>query len=74
MSADLQLPDDLIERGYKLIVRAPDRMFAVSRRWGGTRTCSNLPDVIRIARGMVRWCEYQNAKRARITSHSDVSV
>jgi hypothetical protein len=63
MSADLQLPDDLIERGYRLIVRAPDRMFAVSRSWGCTKTCTNLPDVIRIARQMVRWCEYQNAHK-----------
>lgn len=63
MSAD-QLPDDLLQRGYKLIVRAPDRMFAVSRSWGCTRTCTKLSDVIHIARGMVRWCEYQNTKKS----------
>lgn len=60
-----ELPDDLIERGYKLIVRAPDRMFAVSRSWGCTKTCDNLADVIRIARQMVRWCAYMNDKRAQ---------
>lgn len=63
MITDLQLPGDLIERGYRLIVRAPDRMFAVSRSWGCTKTCSKLADVIRIARDMVRWCEYQNTHK-----------
>lgn len=62
--AEMELPDDLIERGYKLVVRAPDRMFAVSRSWGCTKTCTNLTDVIRIARQMVRWCEYQNTLRS----------
>lgn len=60
MSADQQLPDDLIEHGYRLIVRAPDRMFAVSRNWGCTKTCATLPEVVHCARKMVRWCKYRN--------------
>jgi hypothetical protein len=63
MTTDQQLPDDLLAYGYKLIVRGPGRMFAVSRQWGCTRTCTNVADVIRIARGMVRWCQYQNTKK-----------
>lgn len=47
------LPSDLLDHGYKLIVRAPDRMFAVSERWGCTGTKATLDEVIAEARAMV---------------------
>lgn len=59
-----ELPIDLLSRGYKLIIRAPDRMFAVSTQWGGTTTKTNIQDVIRDARAMVRFCEAVNRKKA----------
>lgn len=69
MSADQQLPDDLIECGYKLIVRAPDRMFAVSRSWGCTKTYATLPEVVHCARKLIRYIEFMNEKRAKSAAH-----
>lgn len=59
------LPDDLRQRGWKLITREPDRIFAVSISWGCTKTCNNLDDVITTARNMSRWCEAMNRKKAQ---------
>ncbi len=59
------LPPDLTRLGWKLIIRAPDRMFAVSVSWGGTGTKTNIEDVINEARGMVRYIAWRNARRAR---------
>ncbi len=36
------LPQDLLDQGFKLIVRAPDRMFAVSTNRGGTVTSATI--------------------------------
>lgn len=59
----LQLPKDLIARGFKLIIRAPDRMFAVSPNRGGTATCATLAEVIRAARKVAGWCEWMDRNR-----------
>lgn len=52
MTDSNELPADLVALGYKLIERAPDRMFATSYRWGCTGTKDNLADVIREARSL----------------------
>jgi hypothetical protein len=61
----VNLPPDLLARGYKLIVRAPDRMFAVSTLWGCTSTKDNLPAVIREARSLIGFCQWMNKKGLR---------
>lgn len=48
----IELPNDLTALGFKLITRAPDRMFAVSTRWGCTGTKTDLTAVIREARSL----------------------
>lgn len=69
------LPDDLRQRGWKLIVRAEGRMFATSISWGCTRTCSNIDEVVSIARDMARWCEAMNRKKAeRDTTRDDTAA
>ncbi len=60
------LPQDLLDRGFKLIIRAPDRMFAVSTNRGGTGTKSNIEDVIEDARAIAAWCERIDQKRGRL--------
>lgn len=57
------LPQDLLDHGFKLIVRAPNRMFAVSRNRGGTGTKSNIDEVIKEARAIAAWCEWMDRKR-----------
>lgn len=61
----MKLPPDLIAHGYKLIVRAPDRMFAVSVSWGCTGTKVTLGEVIREARAMIGFCQWMNDKGLR---------
>ena len=56
----LQLPKDLIARGFKLVIRAPDRMFAISTNRGGTATCATLVEVVRAARKIAGWCEWMD--------------
>ena len=58
------LPGNLLARGWKLIIRTPGRMFAVSTQWGGTGTKTNIEDVITEAWGLVGFCEYVNRARA----------
>lgn len=58
------LPDDLTRRGFKLITRAPGRMFAVSTSWGCTGTKATLDEVIKEARSIAAWCEWINRKQA----------
>ena len=55
------LPPDLIECGYKLIVRAPGRMFAVSTDWGCTGTKATVQEVVSEARSMIKFIDW--AKR-----------
>lgn len=57
-----ELPADLVARGYRLIQHAPDRMFAVSRQWGCTGTKATIADVIREARGLVRYLDWRAQK------------
>ena len=59
------LPADLVEYGYKLIVRAPRRMFAVSVSWGCTGTKATIQEVIREARAMIGFCQWMNGKGLR---------
>jgi hypothetical protein len=60
---ELELPKDLIDRGFKLIIRAPDRMFAVSTNRGGTGTKSTIEEVIREARAIAGWCEWMDRQK-----------
>lgn len=65
MTADAPaLPTDLTDRGWKLINRAPDRLFAVSERWGGTVPSEKLEDVIRNARAMTRYVAWRKKQEA----------
>ena len=57
----MKLPPDLIAHGYRLIVRAPGRMFAVSTDWGCTGTKTNIQDVVSEARRLVEFIDW--AKR-----------
>lgn len=63
------LPQDLLDQGFKLIVRAPDRMFAVSRNRGGTVTSDNLEAVIANARAMVAYIEWRERQQNAHQSH-----
>lgn len=58
------LPNDLLTRGYKLITRAPNRMFAVSTGYGCTGTKATIHEVITEARDLARFCEASNRKKA----------
>lgn len=53
------LPRDLTDRGWKLIARAPDRLFAVSVAWGGTVESAAIDQVIRNARAMTRYITWR---------------
>lgn len=57
------LPKDLLDRGFKLIVRAPDRMFAVSQSRGGTGTKATIGEVIREARAIAEWIEWMDQRK-----------
>lgn len=61
----MKLPPDLIAHGYKLIVRAPDRLFAVSPQWGCTGTKATLDAVIKEARAMIGFCKWMNDQGLR---------
>lgn len=63
--APLSLPADLLRRGFKLIVRAPNQMFAVSSDWGCTGTKAMIGAVVREARGLVGYCQAMNRKKAK---------
>ena len=60
----LVLPKDLIDRGFRLIVRSPTQMFAVSKNRGGTVTSATIEEVITNARAMAAWCEWMDRKQA----------
>ncbi len=60
----LTLPNELAARGFTLIVRAPDRLFAVSSAWGCTGTKATIRDVIAEAWGLIGFIEYVHRKRA----------
>jgi len=66
--APVALPDDLIARGFTLIVRAPNAMFAVSTQWGCTGTKGMLGAVVREARGLVGFCTAVDRRKQRADS------
>lgn len=66
----VDLPSDLLARGFKLITRAPDRMFAVSESWGCTATKTTLANVITEAWELIDFCEAMNRKKAQY-DHDD---
>lgn len=59
------LPTDLTDRGWKLIARAPDRLFAVSTRWGGTVASATIEQVVANARAMTRYVEQRMEQERR---------
>lgn len=61
----LELPADLTQRGFKLIIRAPNQMFAVSEAWGCTGTKAMIGAVVREARDLVNFCTAVNRKKQR---------
>lgn len=60
-----ELPADLLALGFKLIVRAPDRMFAVSSFWGCTGTKATIADVIHEARDLSSYLQRRTAANLR---------
>lgn len=59
---ELELPHDLVNRGFKLVIRGPSQMFAVSNSRGCTGTKSTIEAVIKEARaiaGFIEWAERQ---------------
>lgn len=66
------LPRDLTDRGWKLITRAPDRLFAVSTRWGGTVESATIAQVVSNARAMTRYITWRmGQERRRPTTSQD---
>lgn len=57
------LTPDLVSKGFKLIIRTPDRMFAVSTSWGCTGTKATVSAVINEARALVCFCQSANRRR-----------
>lgn len=53
------LPRDLIDQGFKLVIRAPGQILAVSRNRGGTVTSATIGEVVANARAMVRYIEWR---------------
>lgn len=56
------LPDDLLQRGFKLIIRDTGRMFAVSREWGCTGTKPTIGGVVTEARSLIKFIEWAERK------------
>jgi hypothetical protein len=67
----LALPAELLARGWRLIVRAPDRMFAVSEAWGCTGVKGAINEVVAEAWGLTGFCEYVNRKKEEDTHDQD---
>lgn len=67
---DTSLPADLTDRGFRLIVRAPDRMFAVSQQWGCTPTVATVEQAVRLARRLIDYLEWRN-RRQQIAVEND---
>lgn len=67
--AEIALPAELTARGWKLIIRAPDRMFAISEAWGCTGTKGTINEVVTEAWGLVQFCEYVNRQRVEDGTH-----
>lgn len=67
------LPPDLTDRGWKLIERAPDRLFAVSVAWGGTVESATIEQVTANARAMTRYIErrMEHEQRQNATANTE---
>ena len=61
--SEVALPEPLVARGWRLVIRAPGRMFAVSEAWGCTGTKAAIRDVIAEAWGLIGFVEYVNRER-----------
>lgn len=61
----MDLPKDLIDRGFKLIVQSDGRLFAVSPTRGCSLPSRDLTQVIRSARAIAAWIERREANNAR---------
>jgi len=60
-----ELPRDLIDRGFVLIVlKNSQRLMAVSKQLGGSLASHDLAIVIRSARAMASWCAWQNKRNS----------
>lgn len=58
------LPQDLLDHGFKLIVRGPGQMFAVSKNRGGTVTSATIEEVITNARAMAAYIEWRERRES----------
>lgn len=56
------LTADLRARGFVLTARAPDRLYAISERYGGTHVQRTIQEVITQARALVGYIEWREAK------------
>lgn len=63
-----EFPEALTARGFKLVERAPDRLFAVSSAWGCTGTKTTIRDVVAEAWGLVGFIEYVNREKVNEAS------
>jgi hypothetical protein len=59
----LVLTPDLVSKGFKLIIRTPKHMFAVSEAYGCTGTKAMIGAVISEARSLVSFCQSVNRRR-----------
>jgi hypothetical protein len=62
--AGSDLPPDLTARGWRLIARAPDRLFAISADCGGTVVSAAIEDVVKNARAMTRYIAWRKEQEA----------
>jgi hypothetical protein len=60
-----ELPADLLRLGFKLIERAPGRMFAVSTGWGCTGTKATIDEVITEARAIAGYLQRRTSANER---------
>jgi len=64
----IELPKDLIDRGFKLIAVAPGELFAVSPRWGCTGVKATLAEVVKEARSLISYLEWRERKAREIAA------
>ena len=66
-----QLPQDLIDCGFRLVIFAPGRMCAVSVSRGGTGTRATIAELVTEARRMASWCAWMDDNRPIRPNTSD---
>lgn len=59
----LELPHDLLARGFRLVTRSDGRMYAVSTNAGCTSTKGTVDEVVTEARGVASFCAAMDRKR-----------